>query len=232
MTKIHAVIHHLNDPTTFEQAEIALRAGADGVFLISHHGKDAALPDLARDVQKLRAPDGRRLRVGINLLRSTPMAAVSLAAIYGLDMAWLDNAGVSGHGTSDVGAALSAHVKAMPVDKRPQVFAGVAFKYQAFEPNPPAAARNAAALGFVPTTSGPATGMAPLVDTIETMSKAVSGRLAVASGMDVENVHLFAPHLSHILVASGVSLDTYHFDPERLAEFVRRAKSAPALPKQ
>lgn len=231
MTKIHAVIHHLNNQTTFQQAEIALAAGCDGVFLISHHGRDADLPELARDIQKLRAPDCvGRLRVGVNLLQAQPLAAVSLAAIYGLDMVWLDNAGVSGTGSSETGRVLSTHLRAMPLEQRPQLFAGVAFKYQDFEPNPSAAARNAASLGFVPTTSGSATGMAPTIDLIQTMSRAVNGRLAVASGMDVENVRTFASYLSHILVASGVSLNTYHFDPVLLTEFVRRAKLVPAPP--
>ena len=222
MPQIYPVIHHLNDETTLEQAAIAKEAGADGVFLISHNGRDCALLELIHVIQK--AHPG--LRVGINLLQATPIAAVSLAAIYGAEMAWIDTAGVSGQGASPTARQLAAHVLEMPDAARPEVFVGVAFKYQPLEPNPSAAACNALSLGFIPTTSGPATGMVPEVEKIQRMSKATGGRLAVASGMDLKNVHLFAPHLSHILVATGVSLDEHRFDFERLSAFIARARMA------
>ena len=220
MPQIYPVIHHLDKATTLAQARLAQDAGADGVFLISHNGKDSELLEIIHVIQK--AHPG--LRVGINLLQSTPIAAVSIAAIYGAEMAWIDTAGVSG--ASPTARQLAAHVQEMPDAARPEVFVGVAFKYQPLEPNPSAAACNALALGFIPTTSGPATGMAPEVEKIQRMSKATGGRLAVASGMDLKNVHLFAPHLSHILVATGVSLDEHHFDFERLSAFIARARMA------
>lgn len=228
MTKIHAVIHHLNDATTLEQAALALAAGCDGVFLISHHGADAGLPALARDVKKLCMPDGRRLRVGVNLLSTSPAHALHLASEHGLDAVWHDAPGIDGEGATNDGMSLMYAWHSIPPAQRPEVFASVAFKYQPKEFNPARAAVNVFDAGFIPATSGEGTGMAPTVEKIEDMSQATEGNLAVASGMSCENVHLFAPFLSHILVASGVSLDTYHFDPVRLAEFVRQAKYAPA----
>lgn len=100
------------------------------------------------------------------------------------------------------------------------VFASVAFKYQPEESNPAQAAAVVRKNGLLPTTSGAGTGMAPTVEKIEGMSAAAGGQLAVASGMDPHNVHQYAKHLSHILVATGVSSDEHHFDEGLLTQFV------------
>ena len=49
-----------------------------------------------------------------------------------------------------------------------------------------------------------------------TLVRSTKGELAIASGMTPENVRHYAPHLSYILVASGVSLDAYCIDQVRL----------------
>lgn len=105
------------------------------------------------------------------------------------------------------------------------VFGSVAFKYQPDEPNPAEAARQALAVGMIPTTSGAATGLAPEIAKIKGMSAAASGRLAVASGMTPDNVAEYAPHLSHILVATGVARDEHTLDPLLLRRFVAAVRT-------
>lgn len=219
--KIYPVIHLLDVPTAIEQALIAHRCGAHGVFLIAHGGGDdnAVIPDLAGEIKKAIGFD-----VGINLLGVPPLGAFEIAQAEGIDMLWLDVSEIHGNGAGGEIQALAYNNRRLDDDMRLDVFAAVAFKYQPDELDPPAAARTARRLGFIPTTSGVATGEPPTVEKIISMAE---GPLAVASGLDITNVRDFAPFLSHILVATGVSSDEYHFDEVKLMEFINAAHSVP-----
>lgn len=94
----------------------------------------------------------------------------------------------------------------------------------AAEPSPAMAALNALTLGFVPTTSGPATGKAPELSKVRAMWDEADHTLAVASGLTPDNIAAFAPYVSHALVATGVSRDEHHFDAELLRVFVARSR--------
>ncbi len=214
---IYPVIHHLSDGLSMEQAELAFALGADGVFLISHHGADDDLPWLAGRIKR----SFPKARIGINLLTVDPIDALLRAADNGVDMLWTDDCGVTSAGATDEAKRLSVESR----DRGIEVFGSVAFKYQRHEPQPAAAAANAAALGFLPTTSGPGTGKAPEVMKIGTM-RAVTQRLAVASGMTPENVSSFLTCATDFLVSTGVSKDGYRFDPARLMAFVNVIRKA------
>jgi hypothetical protein len=97
-------------------------------------------------------------------------------------------------------------------------FGSVAFKYQAYEPDPAAAARFADGCGFIPTTSGAGTGEAPALAKVETMAAALESRqkLALASGITAENVGQFLPHVGRYLVATGISSSFYEFDEKQV----------------
>lgn len=215
MTHVLPVIHHLDTHTTLEQAALAMNCGADGVFLISHQGADDDLPPLAATL-KGRYP-GKLL--GINLLGQSVQHAYQAALDFNLDAVWADSAGVSSAGLTDTGAWLADQIR-HNASAGPLVFASVAFKYQPVEPHPAGAASAARAMGAVPTTSGARTGLPPTREKIGFMSSAAGGVLAVASGMDCDNVAGFVPMLSHILVATGVSVDDHHFDVDKLSAFV------------
>lgn len=206
------VIHHLDEATTLAEADIAFALGAFGVFLISHGGLDLDLLPLAKTI---KARTGKY--VGVNLLRHTASEALDYASIYELDAMWTDDPGVTSRGATSAGDFLETLSRSSPVD----VFASVAFKYQAVEPDPALAVKEVIARGWIPTTSGSGTGHAPEVDKIKLMSEAsVDGLLAIASGMKPENVANYVPYLSHILVSTGVSSDAYHFDKLRLAQLM------------
>lgn len=231
--KIYPVIHHLDRPTTLAQAQLAIDAGADGVFLISHNGEDSVLPLMAQDVRRIAAEQQKEFDVGINLLSTPPSEAMFIALCECLDMIWFDRAGVSGAGATslalDLSRCLREENEACRVDgvKTFSVFASVAFKYQPEEPNPMDAARNARALDFIPTTSGPATGSPPTLEKLVLM--AGGKKIAVASGLNIHNIAEFAPYLSHALVASSVSVDEHHFDFQFLSVFIARARAAAEL---
>lgn len=211
MTKILPVIHHINNELAFIQATMAKSFKADGIFLISHVGTNDELPNLAQEIQELLG-----LKVGLNLLGVDILEAAKVVEEYKLDMLWGDNCGVSSLGLDSKGEELSLWKKRNPnID----VFASVAFKYQKVDTNPPLAAKEAQNAGFIPTTSGSGTGYAPSLEKIVAMSNVVDNQLAVASGMDCENVHHFKDYLSHILVATGISKNENEFDIDKMSRF-------------
>lgn len=215
--RIYPVIHYLDRATAFNEIQVARRCGADGVFLISHRGADQELLDVAGDAKRAN-PD---FPIGVNLLTWEPSRAAFMAHAAGLDMAWADDMGVSSQGVTLVGATLWKFGQMHP---ELQLFASVAFKYRAPEPRPAQAALYALGAGFIPTTSGAATGSAPEVTKIARMSAATGGTLAVASGMTPDNVAEYAPYLSHILVATGVALDEHRIDPAKLGRLIAVTK--------
>lgn len=217
-TAIYPVIHHLDAPTTIAQAALAARCGAHGVFLINHNPRvdDAILVQLGVEI-RLAHPG---LRVGINMLHAPVRQAAHAVRDAGLDMVWGDDCGVSSAGLTPRGEAMRQFALAHP---GVEVFASVAFKYQPYEHRPMAAADTARLSGFTPVTSGAATGSPPEILKIEQMSHSGKAPLAVASGMTPENVSRYAPMLSAILVATGVSVDEHHFDEKRLRLLVQAA---------
>lgn len=215
--RIYPVIHYLNPNLALEQVAVARRCGADGVFLISHHGDDDELVEVAARAKR-QHPD---FRVGINLLSQDAVYACHRADAFGLDMVWADDMGVDSRGGNAMADSLALFARTHPAI---QLFASVAFKYRPHEPDPPLAAIRAQRLGFVPTTSGSATGHAPEVRKIADMSVATGGQLAIASGMTAENVRDYASYLSDLLVATGVGLDDYRMDPKRLLMLIANSK--------
>jgi len=214
--KTYPVIHFLNEKIALEQVSLAKRCGADGVFLISHRGNDDELGWVALEARKIHLD----YPIGINLLTRKPQVAAWVAMENGLDMVWADDMGVDSNGVSETGKSMAEFAVQHPMIK---LFASVAFKYQANEPHPALAARNALDAGFIPTTSGSGTGSAPDLEKIISMSKETSGCLAVASGMTPDNIDKYAPYLSYALVATGISVDEHHLDEKKLRRFIKIA---------
>lgn len=221
---VFPVIHIRSDagPLThaLENAGMAFEAGADGVFLISMDGHDELLSYLGREV-KMRHEDKL---VGLNYLTLGAQQAIARSASAGMDMTWSDNAHTHSSQPKEDAEPIA---KALSYFKGHRFFGGVAFKYQRREPFPDLAAIRAAELGFIPTTSGPGTGAAADLEKIIQMSKALDGGdLAIASGITPDNVLTFAPYLSHILVATGVSKNEHDFDFELLCQLMGKIRSA------
>jgi predicted TIM-barrel enzyme len=219
MKKVLPVIHHLDEPTSLTQADLAFRENADGVFLISHDGRNEDLFSPARKI-KHKYPEKT---VGINLLGYDALKALETVIDLGIDALWTDTHGVTSQNISQQALEIGQWIKNNP--QGPSIYASVAFKYQAQETDPGEAAKRVLDLGMIPTTSGPGTGQAPDLDKIVTMNNALNGReLAIASGMTVENIQVFLPYITHYLVATGVSIDAHHFDKVILRNFISIVK--------
>ena len=222
--KIFPVVHYLDRATAFSEADKAAQGGADGIFLIAHpsarmspgeaQALDRELLAIGVDIQANLA----NFPIGINLLSTAPIIAAESAIQQGYWMVWGDDMGVDSTGVNQTGQQIAA-AKAShgsPIE----VFASVAFKYRRAEPDPAQAAAMALSAGFIPTTSGSATGNAPEVAKIASISEATKGVLAIASGMTPENIALFAPYLSHVLVATGIAIDEHRLDASRLRQLI------------
>ena len=214
-TAVWPVVHLDADTTrTMRQVDVAVQAGADGVFLIQMHGHD----DLIDPQVALIRTKHPALPLGVNFLSLGARAGVERSLGLGCQASWSDRSCVRGDGCDPEAAEIAAVLRDHPGH---MFFASVAFKYQAVEPNPHQAAQHARDLGFVPTTSGVATGSAPDVGKLQAMHHtAADPLLAVASGVTPENVRAMAPFVSHVLVATGVSDGEDLFDFERLARLV------------
>ena len=221
-SKIFPVIHYLDRDTAFTEVGTAVLCGADGVFLISHHGNDQELMEVGIAIQQKY----HGFPVGINLLSTAPVNAAWSAIKMGFPMLWGDDMGVDSTGLKDTGTQVAA-IRASRKNPVLQVFASVAFKYRPHEPDPVKAALNALETGFIPTTSGSGTGTAPELEKIASMSQATGGVLAIASGMTPWNVAEYAPFLSHILVATGIAIDEHRVDADKLRLLIENARAAP-----
>lgn len=186
------------------------------MFLIDHAGEDELLIDVAC-VAKGVFPD---FPISLNLLSFTPTQAALAVIENGMDLVWADTMDVSSSGMGSMGRGLRDMAAVHP---KIGFFASVAFKYQPVDPDPAKAAELARKAGFIPTTSGLKTGMPPSAEKVRSMSAAARGTLAVASGITPENLADFRPHLSNVLVSTGVSVDEHHLDPVRLRALISQS---------
>lgn len=221
-TRIIPVIHHADDAQAMRNAERAFEADCDGVLLIHMEGRNDLLPTVAAAI-KARWPD--RI-VGMNLLGFDPVEALDAVAACGLDATWTDEQVTYTEAARGEAERVAEALRRAPAGHL--LFAGVAFKHQRREPDPAAAARRAVELGMIPTTSGPATGVAAGVEDVASLRAALGpdAPLAIASGVTPANARLFAPLLSHVLVATGVSSSFHEFDPAALRALRRSCDAA------
>jgi hypothetical protein len=173
-------------------------------------GDDDIIDPVAHGI-KSRLPD---LKVGVNYLTMPADKALKRSLEEGHDATWTDAAGIHSEGVMDLPRRCAELLEPRPEHK---FFAGVAFKYQRAEPNPVAASLMARDFGFIPTTSGEATGQAPGTKKLADMREGLGTHpLAIASGITPENVGELGRYLSHILVATGISKTFHDFDEEKL----------------
>jgi hypothetical protein len=214
--EVWPVIHVDDQEQAIRCAGIAHEAGCVGVFLISMHGNDESLDRIAPRVHQTFPS----LKIGVNYLTLRASAALLRSQRLGYAATWTDC-------QEFIGGRVSREARCLSGILRPGhlFFAAVAFKGQAADDLPGDSAKAAADLGFIPTTSGPGTGVAPDVSKIVGIRECLQNGdpLAVASGLTPENLHHFAPHLSHALVSTGISKSFHEFDAEKLRQFMRGA---------
>ncbi len=214
--EVWPVIHVDDQEQAIRCAGIAHEAGCVGVFLISMHGNDESLDRIAPRVHQTFPS----LKIGVNYLTLRASAALLRSQYQGYAATWTDCQEFNG-------GAISQEARDVSNIRRQGhlFFAAVAFKGQAADHLPGDSAKAAANLGLIPTTSGVRTGTAPDLTKILAIRERLQNgdALAVASGLTPENLHLFAPHLSHALVSTGISKSFHEFDAEKLQHFMRKA---------
>ena len=211
--RLISVIHYENNDQVMRNAERTVNAGFDGTFLINMTGDDAVLPSTAQTVKR----NWPQLLVGTNLLSTCPYKAFQFNLLFGLDMTWTDQQ-LTHSSLETVTSDTENLARALAVHPEHCYFTGVAFKHQPHEPDPRIAARRAREFGMIPTTSGSKTGSPADHRVVAQLKRNLKpgSPLAIASGITLDNVYLFSPHVSHILVATGVSSSFFEFDPNKL----------------
>jgi len=197
-----------------EDIKLAVDAGCNGVFLIQMAGLDEILDPLAHMV-KAAFPN---ILLGVNYLSLPADIALERSLLVGYDATWSDNPGVR----SDCVTPIALRIAEILRDEPEHMFFGsVAFKYQREDNNPVQAAANARSIGMIPTTSGLGTGVAPSADKLASMYDAnAQQRLAVASGITPDNVKQLGLYVTHILVATGISIDGDRLDASKLRKLM------------
>jgi hypothetical protein len=216
-TKLVAVIHHHNDELSLENARMADAAGFDGVALIHMQGLDELIDRPSVRI-KNEFPE---LAVIANRLTTPHELVVPRDLALGLDGSWVDNPGVSSEGFAPVAETYKeAFNRARRINENYQFFGSVAFKTQQPEPSDDhaaLAAQKASGLGWVATTSGPQTGIAPDLKKLRTMRHRIPyGDFAVASGVTPENAADISLFVDWIFVSTGISQDFHTFDLEKM----------------
>lgn len=228
-TEIFPVVHINSIKQAVEQAGVALDLGADGVYLIDHMSghSDKLLQALRRTSAEY--PDGF---VGVNFLNHSnaldafddlrTAKAVEIISSYP-DGLWVDDASRADFETL-------ALREQYPELKTIRYLGGVAFKYTVrYTDNPDIAVLEAKQFsGFVDvvTTSGPGTGRPPRPEKIAAMKRAIGGQpLAVASGVDIDNLPDYGGNIDQLLVASSIETvkGSGIFDEAKLRDLIQLA---------
>lgn len=202
-----------------ESVDTAVKAGADGVFLINQ-GMSPPQVLAFGNVVKSKYPD---LWLGFNLLGQDPIELLSGSEYKAFKGVWSDDCRAD-----DVLQWETVAENAVSARKATGriYFGGVAFKYQK-----PVHGRNlkrvcerATEYVDVLTTSGAGTGIAADVPKVESIRRHVGDHyLALASGISEKNVKSFLPYVDAFLVASGIEDYFGVLDPgktTRLSELI------------
>jgi hypothetical protein len=220
MQKIFTVVHASDRMQVIRNVERSFAAGADGSFLINHAG--IGVTELLETMSYLKGEFIREFKpfyFGVNLLGVQELETFKLAQQYGADGLWIDESYIREN--SEFDEMLSNMDEARKAFSG-EYFASVAFKTQGFCPDPAAVAYKAITHCDIVTTSGIDTGKAPEVEKIASMKKAIGEkRLAIASGISPENIHLF-PMADVILVATGVQDSWTELSLIRICEIVQK----------
>lgn len=230
-TAILPVIHTLDTEQAARNVRVAMQEGAQGVFLINHDFAHEELVPIIREVRE-QFP---WLWLGVNFLGVTGKDAFPVLGTLEkdgcpVDAYWADNARIDERVDAQTEADEIANIRENS-GWSGLYFGGTAFKKQRDVAPEDFATSASIACRYMDavTTSGIATGKAADLSKIETF-RAACGKhpLAIASGVTSDNVHLYAPLLDAILIATGINHDNdfYNIDPVRLRDVLARSRSS------
>lgn len=212
------VINVQSESQAVEMAGLALQEGAGGVFLIDHKARTYSDPDILAETAGEVMVAHPELWVGVNCLAGDAIANFELfGGDLNIDGLWSNNPlNWSAHtrvcrsnleGIDAYGLSLNDCRK-----KGPLFFGGLAMKGDGYIEDPFEAAAfvdYAQKYVDVVTISGPETGQASPIERVRQIRLAVEegGKLAVASGVSVENVASNLVYADYLLVGSSIETE-------------------------
>ena len=228
--KLFPVIHPLNWAQLLNQADLCKGVEVDGVFLINQgHTKPGHVYSnfikLIEDTARIKQLFD--LWVGINILDKSPFFVVPLLTYYGIDGYWTDTYN-------------SWEVKNLagccPIESTfiSNYYPSFDFKYQEQQAKEETRDEIISALAnriwncqMVITTSGPATGEPPDIEKIKWFRDIIGPdcTLAIASGINSENIESFLPYADHFLVSSSLEDKYGYFNEQKLKNMVQIIKN-------
>lgn len=215
------VIHVETQDQTLRNAEIAINAGCDGVFLISMWGADHKALLQMHQVVHAKFPGWW---IGVNFLdlQAKQVFGKLKAGVSGV---WVDNAQINEHLIRQIEAEEIALAR-VNSGWEGLYFGGVAFKHQKKASNPALVAKKAVPYMDVITTSGEKTGSPPEVAKIEAMKGAIGNfPLAIASGISPENVKDYLDICDCFLTATSLLIPgTESLNPNRVKALVENVR--------
>lgn len=224
MKKLYPVIHFISLQTAETNIKICLDNGCNGVFLINMDCDSKLLNPSLELARKLGGDD---FFVGVNRLdtniKDIQDDISSNKIINGL---WEDNPGLYDNEKEPTVSLINEALnKRWEYDLSFNFFGSVAFKTHIKKSDPKIVGHKAIDMGWVPTTSGSATGKAADIEKIKIMKKSIGTfSLAIASGITPENVNKYLPYVDYFLVATGISKDFYNFDENKVKELSTKIK--------
>lgn len=216
--EVYPVLHTSgNLAGNIEQAYAAFDNNVDGLFLIDHHNFDPQ--KLLKTYESIRAEFPDRF-IGLNLLSCNRVSTALRKVIESRippDGLWSDH-------SDDPDMA-----KDRSYGKSVKIFGGVAFKYTPSYTDNPEIASHLAKIApdwiDVITTSGPQTGQPASLEKLKAMHDALpeGKELAVASGVDMDNIEEIRKVVDKILLASSIEQSDGVFDESKLIEITEAA---------
>lgn len=211
---------HLDGSNALESArknmDIALNAGAEGVFLIEHGGGLSyyQLIEIASQV----SVEYQELWVGINCLDIYDHPELVFAELIPeIGGVWIDKAGIGPNGCSQADKILESQLDSGWVGT---YFGSIAFKYQLFvsDEDLPKVTELAKKYADVIVTSGSGTGVAADPERIRIIKEAAGVTpVAIASGVSIDNIVSFLDlGVNCFMVATSIQGKTFHdLDPRK-----------------
>ncbi|MFO0920647.1 MAG: BtpA/SgcQ family protein [Candidatus Saccharimonadales bacterium] len=237
--EVYPIIHIVDGEQASEQAKIAFENGADGIFLIEK-GKKVPVEHLTEVFDRVATEYPDKF-VGVNYLPiKNPVDVFEYIhrAYEDKIISRLPDGVLVGNTTRDSmresefdSVELIKHE--FPELRNIRYLGGIAYKYNPlYTDKPEDAAEQAEAFGHdmdMVVTSGGKTGEAPSVEKVAAIKKAIGNKpLAIASGINVNNVLGFAGIVDMVLVSTSLETEPYsgNFDVDKLRELVSKAHSA------
>lgn len=206
--RVFPVIHYSTLPVAITNAEIAFANGCDGVFVINMdycQSTDLKIPGVCAKLKY----EFQDKKIGANFLYSN-FITILADNVNIIDMIWTDDLIPNIH---------DEEILKYQTTKNIEIFESFAFKYKREDPDFVNTGNNIYSKNRIPTTSGSATGSAAPMDKM--IQLAGLPKLALASGLTPDNIHMFKPYITDALVATGISDSFYMFDPIKVKDFMQ-----------